>query len=252
MTPLPPLTEKIAPGAAGGHEFERLLHQLLLRHADRHGFLYEPTSGAGGDRGIDGLAPDGGVPGLDGPVAFQFKWLFADLHKGHKARNVKDALERAQRHDAIRHWILVTPWDLKPSERQWLDALPVRAGLRLHHWGQTRIEHLFEHSRALFARYYPEPAREYLEDYDGFEFPAFARSYCEKVVLAHRRLRTLGLPPETLRERDALSEIRLRDVFVPLKVVAEGDREPRAWPSSSGDGNRPSSWGIPAPASRRS
>jgi hypothetical protein len=35
MSSLPPLTERIDKGAPGGHEFERLMHQLLLRYADR-------------------------------------------------------------------------------------------------------------------------------------------------------------------------------------------------------------------------
>ena len=70
MTNLPPLTSKMDKGAEGGHEFERLMNQLLLCYADRHGFEYEPAGSAGGDRGIDGLARRGGVPGFEGPVAF--------------------------------------------------------------------------------------------------------------------------------------------------------------------------------------
>jgi hypothetical protein len=48
MTNLPPLTSTIDKGAEGGHEFERLMNQLLLCYADRHGFEYEPAGSAGG------------------------------------------------------------------------------------------------------------------------------------------------------------------------------------------------------------
>jgi hypothetical protein len=119
MDNLPPLTARIDRGAEGGHEFERLMNQLLLCHADKNHFVYEPVGGAGGDRGIDGLAREGGVPGMDGRVAFQFKWLWDDIHKGNKARQVTDSLERASKDKEIRHWILVTPHNLKPSETKW-------------------------------------------------------------------------------------------------------------------------------------
>lgn len=77
-TVLPPLTALIDQGAAGGHEFERLMHQLLIEDGKRHGHAYEPVSGAGGDGGIDGWVAQG-LPGFNGPVAFQFKWLWDNL-----------------------------------------------------------------------------------------------------------------------------------------------------------------------------
>lgn len=83
MTPhLPPLTEKIGRGAPGGHEFERLLHQLLLRHADKHGYVYEPTHGAGGDRGIDGRVGAGDVLGDPGAGKSTFLTFLALLFSG--------------------------------------------------------------------------------------------------------------------------------------------------------------------------
>jgi hypothetical protein len=125
MTNLPPLTSKINKGAEGGHEFERLMNQLLLCYADRHGFEYEPAGSAGGDRGIDGLARRGGVPGFEGPVAFQFKWLWDGIHKGNKATQITDSLKRAAQGSAMRHWVLVTPHELTPAEKDWLLTLSV-------------------------------------------------------------------------------------------------------------------------------
>lgn len=228
MTPLPPLTEFIDKGAAGGLEFERLMHQLLLRHADHYRFRYEPRGGAGGDAGIDGFAPQGGVEGVrTEPVGFQFKWLWEDIHKGEKARQIKAWLDSAERHEDIRNWVFVTPWDLKEKEREWLHDLPSREDTRIYHWGRERVESLLRDVPALYARYYPQEARQRealgLGDFDGVDFREFSRRYREKVALVYRDIRTLGLPPETLREGDAGRSIRLRDIFVPLSFLPERD-----------------------------
>jgi hypothetical protein len=122
-TVLPSLTTLIDQGAAGGHEFERLMHQFLIEDGKRHGYSYEPVSGAGGDGGIDGWVSRG-LPGFQGPVAFQFKWLWEDLHKGSNKAQIQDSLQRAALHSRkATHWVLVTPLDLKPSEQKWLVEL---------------------------------------------------------------------------------------------------------------------------------
>ncbi len=160
MNNLSPLTERIDKGTAGGHEFERLLNQLLLSFADANRFEYEPAGGAGGDDGIDGLVRRGGVPGFDGPVAFQCKWLWDGIHKGAKARQVTDSLHRASAaFPDLRHYVLITPHDLTPAEKEWLLSLSPRPGLAVHHWGEARVESLLrEHAPKLFARYYPHEA----------------------------------------------------------------------------------------------
>ncbi len=102
---LPPLTAVIDQGAAGGHEFERLMHQFLLQEGKARGYAYEPVSEAGGDGGINGWIAQG-LPELKGAVAFQFKWLWDDLHKGSKAAQIKDSLQRAASHSRrATHWV---------------------------------------------------------------------------------------------------------------------------------------------------
>lgn len=242
MSNLPPLTEKIAKGAEGGHEFERLMNQLLLCFADRHNFQYEPTGSAGGDHGIDGLAR-GSVPGFTGRVAFQFKWLWDGIHKGNKSEQITKSLNRAAEIGDIRYWVLVTPHDLTSSEREWLLVQAPRKDLNarrkkrgdselpeltIHHWGQARLELLLrDYCPALFARYYQHEARPHLSGYDGHDFREFAADYRRKVAIAYRRLRTIGLPPETLREEHAQTEIPLRDIFVPQTFRPEGNLEQR-------------------------
>jgi len=186
MNNLAPLTTLLGPGAEGGHEFERLINQLLLSYADKQGFLYEPSGGAGADAGLDGLAPNGRVPGMDGPVGFQCKWLWDHLDKGSKARQIEDSLQRASKHfERIRHWVLVTPHDLTLNEQEWFNQLSqslglafhdsremsddyqLRIDLRLHHWGKQKIESLLPLCPPLFARYYPQAAREQLSVHAG-------------------------------------------------------------------------------------
>jgi hypothetical protein len=111
-------------------------------------------------------------------------------------------------------------------DRRLLLSLSVRQARTVHYWGQARIECLLrDYCPALLARYYPHEAKPLLSGYDGHDFQEFAADYRRKVAIVHRRLRTIGLPPETLRERDAGAEIPLRRVFVPQKLVPEGDRQ---------------------------
>ena len=199
MNNLPPLTERIDKGAPGGHEFERLLNQLLIAFANAKRFEYEPAGGAGGDDGIDGLARNGGVPGLDGPVAFQCKWLWGNIHKSPKAGQITDSLQRAA--DAfpdLRHYVLITPHDLTPAEKKWLLALKPRCDLIVHHWGQARVEGLLrEHAPKLFARYYPHEAATALGGATGNAFdPQVLAPYFDYVAKAIADIRLAGIDPK--------------------------------------------------------
>ena len=64
-----------------------------------------------------------------------------------------------------------------------------------------------------------------MSGYDGHDFSAFAADYRQKVAIANQRLRTIGLPPDALREQDARTEIPLRSVFVPQTFHPEEDLE---------------------------
>ena len=158
MTQLPPLP-KVRD--LGGAEFEKLMNQLLLASAAHNHFDYEPHGKSGAaDDGIDGLAPDGGVPGLKGPVAFQFKWLSGSLSKPANARQITKSLADAVSSKLeFRHWVLVTPEDISPAQKEWLRELNPRLDLKLHHWGHAKITSLFRLCPELRAEYYPETTR---------------------------------------------------------------------------------------------
>jgi formylglycine-generating enzyme required for sulfatase activity/energy-coupling factor transporter ATP-binding protein EcfA2 len=158
MTKLPPLPNV---RDLGGDEFEKLMHQLLLAYADHEQFDYEPHGKSGAkDDGIDGLVRQGGVPGLKGAVAFQFKWLTGNLSKGDNARQIKGSLaDAAPSKFKVKHYVVVTPENISPAQKRWLFGLSPRKDLKIHHWGHARISSLLRLRPDLLAEYYPETAR---------------------------------------------------------------------------------------------
>lgn len=57
------------------------------------------------------------------------------------------------------------------------------------------------------------------------DFDAIAARYREAVAAYHGHLHPIGLPPETVRERDSRADLRLRDLFIPLRLVSEQGRD---------------------------
>jgi len=65
---LRPLADVLPPGEEGARTFAALMHALLEAWGQRAGFRYVRAR----DGSAQGVAPDGGVPGLEGPVTFTF------------------------------------------------------------------------------------------------------------------------------------------------------------------------------------
>ncbi len=100
------------------------------------------------------------MPGLKGPVAFQFKWLTGNLGKGGNAKQITASLDAAAASKRkFSHYVLVTPENISPAQKQWLLGLSRRPGLKIHHWGHAKITSLFRHCPDLVFEYYPETAR---------------------------------------------------------------------------------------------
>jgi len=221
VDPLPPLTERIPRTVTGALEFKQLMSQLLLVHADRNHFLYTAARRTVDPSCFDGFAEDG-IPGLHGRVAFEFRWPQDDQrHDPNSGNGVADSAAHIRAlKSALAHWILITPEDLQPSEIEWLTNINSQGTVKVQHWGQSQVEQLLRQCPSLLARYYPHASD--IEGYGRFDFREFATTYREKVVVAHGHLRTVGLPPETLRERDSRTELTLRELFVPIRLIPEG------------------------------
>jgi hypothetical protein len=211
---LPPLTERIPLGPDGAAEFERLVLQLLRDYVGRRRLV---VSSSTEDIGVDAIAPDG-LPEMEGGVAFEIKY-------GRGPFRLERAIERASGDKNLSHWVLVTPYDSTPADRERLRDIRRSPSLRVHHWGQTWIEHLLRRSPPLLARYYPKEARDYLPGYDGTDFATLADRYREKVSIRHNRIKTIGIPPEA-RPRHSRVELPLADLFIPFLLLPE---EPNAW-----------------------
>ncbi|MGA2864230.1 MAG: NACHT domain-containing protein [Verrucomicrobiota bacterium] len=230
MSNLPPLTEKIDRGAAGGHEFERLLHRLLLRDGQRHGYHYEPAGGPAGDwRGVDGLIREGLFLGLVAPVGVQFKWLWGEPTFDSSQRGqVKDSIDQAVRLcPDLKHWVLITPHELSNADKDWFDGLGQGLPFCPHHSGRYQIEVWLDGYPALLARYCPDAARHHPEaqGYDGADLRGWADQYCARVALNHRSLRLLGLPPRIVERQEDSGDIALRQVFVPQSFIPQSGEE---------------------------
>jgi len=104
--------------------------------------------------------PPSGVPGFEGRWDFQIQVALGPHPQGQQGGSDYRSLKRAAaKFDFLQHWILVTPHDLTPNEREWLLTQSPRSALTVHHWGQARIESLLrECAPKLFARYYPHEA----------------------------------------------------------------------------------------------
>ena len=162
MTKLPPLPKV---RELGGDEFEALMNQLLIAHADKHGYEYETHGKPGAaDGGIDGLARNGAGPGLRGPTAFQFKWLCGDLKARANARQIEESMKDAAASELeLEHYVVATPENISGTRKKWLLALPkaLKLGkkLKVHHWGHAKITALFSLCPELRAEHYPETSR---------------------------------------------------------------------------------------------
>lgn len=76
----------------------------------------------------------------------------------------------------------------------------------------------------LLARYYPAEAVGSIRGYDGLSYADFEAGYRKAIAAANESVRTLGLPPEALRESDARNQIPLDQIFVPLTVTTDDSK----------------------------
>ncbi|MBI4661502.1 MAG: SUMF1/EgtB/PvdO family nonheme iron enzyme [Verrucomicrobia bacterium] len=229
MTKLPPLT-KVRD--LGGDEFEKLMHQLLIAYADKHRFEYEPHGKSGAaDSGIDGLARQGGVPGLKGPVAFQFKWLAGNLSKGDNARQITKSISDASNAGLeFRHYVLVSPENSTPAQKKWLLSLCPGGKFKIHHWGHERIAALFRLSPGLLASCYPQPPP---PQASGAFDPQTLAPYLGHLIDNCRFVPMRGVRRDDRRERgdpqrmadDPDQRLELERIFVELDTTTQVKKE---------------------------
>ena len=259
---LPPLTKVVPEGKEGEDEMLRLLRALIEAHAAKHGFglIESPLIAFLRDGEMIhplGYAPDGGVPGVNGSVAFEFGGPMRKLLLSSEETLREASMgSRLQWRSAVRAFVnkaesfRIPECDyhirMRPAGELGPSSGDQRAAGDQLSWGPLKLQELLSECPALLARYYPSEGRRlHLVGYQGTEFDGVGyreldSAYRRRVSAASSSVRTLGLPPETLRERHAAHHIPLREVFVPQQFQA--DVEPARGKDSpgptDGDGER--------------
>ena len=223
MTRLPRLTEL---ADMGGDAWQSLMTQILQAYAEHQEFEYRPGPTPGADHGVDGFAPKGGVPTMEGPVIFQAKWMWTDLHKGRKKAKIEESLNRAaEAHPEMRHWVLVSPHELTDAEQNWFYALKPKkplASLEVHHWGHEQITRLMRQlCPELFGRYYPLHVCPAANEVFRRLLPAYLQHVIEQVG----RLDLSSLARE-ITDEEADQAPPLAELYTNLDVLQSDEKEP--------------------------
>ncbi|TKD12187.1 metallophosphoesterase [Polyangium fumosum] len=209
---LPSLREILGDSLDGYLELGDALRALLRAYTERNHIAYVENEGYY-TSALDGVAP-AGIPGLRDPVGFHVTGSRLDVTVYDKLiRRVLSNL--GIQWDQQVHIVIIAPIDWSVENIKLRKASSSR--IKVHLWGNHKIEQLMRECPAMFARYYPLAARALLPGYDGHDLKAFALKYRERVALVHGRLRTIGIPPET-RRRDSPIELPLADLFIPLHL----------------------------------
>jgi len=133
----------VGPKSSAAGNFQDLVSQLLAADLGA-----ETIDGAGGDLGIDCY-----IGRFGGRLAtFQVKYFLGRLRKSQRAQ-IKRSLDVALSHHEIEAWILCTPNDPTPAERDWLNSL----GPPTEWWGETKLRSSLASIRESPASSSPSP-----------------------------------------------------------------------------------------------
>lgn len=165
------LYQKIAKGAEGGLEFARIIKMLLQAENDIKGTNLIAESDASGDyMGLDAYIPGD----KDFPlhtIGFQFKFYPAKLNSKQKQEIDKSISNALTGNKFIQQYILITPEDFMKEQLVWFNVLKKKyentywadsnglyrkSGLKLIHWGHTKIIELVLKHGHIGNKYYPE------------------------------------------------------------------------------------------------
>lgn len=176
------LYQIIGKGAEGGHEFARVLNQLIIAEANERGLESIISSDASGDyKGVDSILKERWRR-TDNFIytGFQYKFYPSNLTTNHKA-DIKLSLERViDKFPEMSNWILVTPEDFSKNDMRWFELLKkeyeykvsmieaaerfmnkrqqhFRNDLSISHWGHTKLISLMLKHPEIGRHYYSNP-----------------------------------------------------------------------------------------------
>jgi hypothetical protein len=165
------LYQRIHKGAEGGNEFARFLKLLLTAEYEKRGERFISVSDASGDyKKVDAYLPgDEDFPSFI--KGFQFKFIPSNLNSNQK-QDIINAIEGAiSENEFIQEFVLITPEDFQKHQEIWYDSLKEKyestywaqsnglhrkGGLKLLHWGHTKIIELALKHDHISIHYFPE------------------------------------------------------------------------------------------------
>ncbi|MCK5058515.1 MAG: hypothetical protein KAT34_17805 [Candidatus Aminicenantes bacterium] len=217
MKNLPLLTNKLAEGPEAGYVFERLMKKLLINDGGFKNYAFEPGV-TYRDSGVDGYVKKG-YPGMDCPVVFQFKWLTKPINKKEAAGQIKKSLTKLVESDIdFKSYVLVTPANLKGSEKKWLDKLPAEYEKKFDicHMGHDHILVLMDAYPALKKYFYGEMVEGVSKN-----FTVVAGQYRKQIIEEVKHLQFIGLPTRNYDKQHNMETTELAKVYIPLDFMAE-------------------------------
>lgn len=160
------LYQRIKSGSEGGLEFSRCMNYLLTAEAKEEGWNIEPYSDASGDyAGLDALVEGGIVEG------YHFKFYPSPLSDTHKV-GIKKAINSAisKSPGNMISLNIITPEDLMKEDKIWFEEIKSQCkktprqhqgayfmgGIKLSHWGHTKIVELALRHPHIGKHYFPE------------------------------------------------------------------------------------------------
>lgn len=196
----------VGPKQSASANFEELVFQLLALEVGA-----KAIDGAGGDLGVDCY-----IGTFCGEITvFQIKYFLGRLGNSQR-QQIKQSFDTAAKLHRLTEWILCTPTNPSPSERQWLDSLCPNADW----WGASKL-------RSLLAKY-PKVAGQFFRQ----EILAARLKLVEQEIKKLRDELIFALTPHTASRPGEASRYLLRvgsachAALTCLKSLRDRDEQP--------------------------
>lgn len=132
------LYQTIKSGAEGGHEFARILTQLLIADANRQSINFKHTDDRAGDfEKVDSILFKNELK-----IGFQYKFVENLKSSSVKTQVLKSFNEQELIDNGFTHWTLILPNDIDTHDRDWLEEHFKSDRISIDVWGHSHIINL--------------------------------------------------------------------------------------------------------------
>ncbi|WP_428740319.1 hypothetical protein [Tenacibaculum sp.] len=158
----PSLSKLIKSGSEGGHEFARIINQLLFEDSQMYDYYFQSYSDSAGDyKGVDALMEKGLKK-----IGLQYKF-FEGNPKSNKSDLKKSLFNAIDNFPNMDEWILVTPDNFTKHGMQWLDETASLTNITIKHWGHSEIiTFMLKYPQIGKKYYHPQVFQNYISSLD--------------------------------------------------------------------------------------